>query len=112
MAQSVAFDSGFFSLTSEEARMLSTITEVLSPEPANACSCVASLDRKLSGPLSRLLPAFRQGLAATDITCRQQTGCCLADLEAGERRRFIGGLRSGHKLTAFFGLLSGTCLAP
>lgn len=99
-------------LTSAESEILSTIAEVLKPETANACSCVESLDRRLQGPLARLLPAYQQGLAAVDCSCVQQTGKSLLDLETSERRLFVRKLRTGHKLTAFFCLVTGTCLLP
>jgi hypothetical protein len=93
-------------LTGEEVRLLRAIVEVLAPCGTGNTTCVDSFERKLRGSSSRFLPAFRQGLAAIDLACRTKTNRGLLDLDQTERRWFVRQLRSGHKLTAFFSLLT------
>ena len=98
--------AGSPALELEEFEILASIVDVLAAAGSGAALRAESLDRKLRGPMSRFLPAFRHGLAAIDCACRQKTGRALRDLDAGERRIFVRELRRGHKLTAFFSLLA------
>ena len=120
MAHSVAFESstsgsgaamtvGRQSLTAEQLCVLSSIVSVLTPGATVAGACVESMQRRLNGPLARLLPAIQQGLLAIDAACLQKTGSGILDLSAIERGKFVRELRSGHKLTAFFRLVTSAC---
>lgn len=96
-------------LTNEQRTLLTSIVSVLTPGSAVCGACLDSMDRRLAGPLSRMLPAIQQGLDAMDSACLQKTGLSLIELDMAERGKFVRELRSGHKLTAFFGLITSSC---
>jgi len=120
MAYSVAFGNstsgsvaewavGRQSLTPEQVCLLSSMVAVSTPGATVAGACIESFERRMNGPLARLLPAIQQGLAAVDAACVQKTGSGILDLTPMERGKFIRELRSGHKLTAFFRMVTSTC---
>lgn len=97
------------SLAPEQLCLLSSIVAVLTPGATVAGACIESMERRLNGPLARLLPAMQQGLAAMDVACLQKTGSGILELSPFERGKFVRELRSGHKLTAFFRLVTSAC---
>jgi hypothetical protein len=96
-------------LSLDELRLLASILQAATPGTSVAGACIESLEKRLNGPMARLLPAFRQGLAAVEAACVAKTGSSMIELQAVERSKFVRELRSGHKLTAFFRLLTGSC---
>jgi hypothetical protein len=95
-------------LTAEQMSLLSAVVSALTPAASIAGAWVESLERRLNGPLARLRPAVQQGLAAMDAECLRKTGSGILELSAAERGKFVRELRSGHKLTAFFRLVTST----
>ena len=97
-------------LDDAEAMLIAAIAEQLIPlddEPGSSqCRAVRFIDQQLDGMLSRLRPAYHQGLRAFDAACRTETGVGFLDLTPEQRALYIRHVASGHKLTAFFELVS------
>lgn len=100
-------------LSGSESRMLAAVAEAFIPtdlDPQLAIqSVVEHLDRQLACCLKRMVPAYRAGLAAIDCECVHSTGQNLLGLAFEDRLRFLASLQSGHKLTAFFSMLTTEC---
>jgi hypothetical protein len=100
----VAVQVASHSLTQEQLSQLSAILSALTPGSLIA----GAFERRMSGSMARMLPAIQQGLAAMDAECLRKNGNGILELSAAERGKFVRELRSGHKLTAFFRLVTST----
>ena len=93
-------------LNAQEAALVAAIAEQVIPldnEPGAAQSrAVHYVDQQLDGPLSRLRPAYHQGLSAFETACRAETGQSFLDLSPEQREVFLNRVESGHKLSAFY----------
>ena len=97
-------------LNAHEAALVAAIAEQVIPledEPGAAQSrAVHFVDQQLDGALARLRPAYHQGLAAFESASRAETGHSFMDLSPEQRQAFLARIESGHKLTAFYHLVS------
>src|ERR1700730_564648 len=93
-------------LTAHAAVLLAPIAEQMIPlddEPgASQARAVHFVDEQLGGPLARLLPAYRQGLAAFEAVSLVTTGRSFLDLSPEQRQAFLLRVECGHKLSAFY----------
>jgi len=96
-------------LSAPEAALVAAIAEQVIPlddEPGAAqARAVRYLDQQLEGPLSRLRPAYHQGLAAFEASARAETGQSFLDLSPEQRQAFLQRVECGHKLAAFYEMI-------
>jgi Gluconate 2-dehydrogenase subunit 3 len=96
-------------LNAREAALVAAIAEQVIPlddQPgATQSRAVHYVDHQLCGPLSRLRPAYHQGLAAFEAASLTETGQSFLDLSPDQRQTFLMRVECGHKLTAFYELV-------
>lgn len=104
--------------TDSEALLVTAICDQLIPRDdapgATDAHVIGFIDRQLVGPYAKHQPAYRQGLAALNLTCRQLHGADFTSLEPEKKIAVLEALESGRvpagfwtdpKPTAFFNLI-------